>query len=191
MPGQLPQVVIYTDGACLGNPGPGGYGVVLLHGDGRGDRRKELSGGYRRTTNNRMELLAAIVGLQALNAPCAVTLHTDSRYLVDAVTKGWAKRWRANDWMRNKREPALNPDLWTQLLDLCAAPRGHEVRFVWVRGHAGDPENERCDELAQQAARGRNLPADEGYERSACPGVSQKHLPESSELSGRLDERFL
>jgi len=154
---KLKPVTIHTDGACLGNPGPGGYGVVLLH----GKRRKELSGGFRRTTNNRMELMAAIVGLQALKTPCAVTLYTDSRYLVDAITQGWAERWRANGWMRNKREPALNPDLWAELLDLCAQ---HQVEFVWVRGHAGDPENERCDELAQQAARGRDLPAGESYE---------------------------
>ncbi len=158
MPGPLPQVIIYTDGACLGNPGPGGYGVVLLH----DKHRQELSGGYRRTTNNRMELLAAIVGLRALKTPCAVTLYTDSRYLVDAITKGWAARWRANGWMRTRREKALNPDLWEELLDLCAQ---HKVELAWVAGHAGDPENERCDELAQRAARSRGLPPDEGYEQ--------------------------
>lgn len=165
MSDELKKVTIYTDGACIGNPGPGGYGVVLLH----RNRRKELSGGYRRTTNNRMELTAAIVGLRALEGLCAVTLHTDSRYLVDAVTKGWAARWRANGWMRTKRDPALNPDLWAQLLDLCDQ---HQVEFVWVRGHAGDPENERCDQLAWQAARRRGLPPDEGYESAQAPTPS-------------------
>ncbi|MDI9570245.1 MAG: ribonuclease HI [Pseudomonadota bacterium] len=148
------EVTIYTDGGCLGNPGPGGYGVVLIH----GRARKELSGGCRLTTNNRMELTAAIVGLQALKTPCRVTLFTDSQYLVNAMTKGWAQRWRRNGWMRNKLEKALNPDLWEKLLDLCSR---HEVRFVWIRGHAGNPENERCDELSRQAARGENL-GDEG-----------------------------
>ena len=134
------EVQIHTDGACLGNPGPGGYGVVLRY----GDTRKELSGGYLLTTNNRMELLAVIRALEALNQPCQVTLHSDSRYVVDAMAKGWAQKWRANGWQRNKREKAVNPDLWGTLLDLCAQ---HEVEFRWVRGHAGDVENERCDRL--------------------------------------------
>ncbi len=150
------QVTIYTDGGCLGNPGPGGYGVVLLY---KGSR-KELSGGYRLTTNNRMELMAAIKGLEALKEPCAVTLYTDSRYLADAMTKGWARRWQANGWRRNRKEKALNPDLWERLLALCGR---HEVRFVWVKGHAGVRENERCDELSQKAARRPDLPADPGY----------------------------
>ena len=152
------DVTIYTDGACLGNPGPGGYGVVLLY----GRTRKELSGGCRLTTNNRMEITAAIVGLQALTVPCRVTLFTDSQYLANAITKGWARRWQQNGWMRNKSEKALNTDLWEKLLDLC---RRHEVRFVWVRGHAGNPENERCDELSRHAAtRGENLGDDSGCE---------------------------
>lgn len=159
---ELKPVIIYTDGACIGNPGPGGYGVVLLY----RNHRQELSGGFRLTTNNRMELTAAIVGLRALKTRCAVTLHTDSRYLVDAITKGWAERWRANGWWRNKKERALNPDLWEQLLDLCA---WHQVKFVWVRGHAGDPENERCDQLARQAAQGPDLPPDEDYESEQAP----------------------
>lgn len=153
------QVIIYTDGGSLGNPGPGGYAAVLLH---KG-HRKELSGGFRLTTNNRMELMAAIKGLEALKRPCSVTLYTDSRYLVDAMSKGWARRWRANGWRRSKREKALNPDLWERLLDLCDQ---HDVKFVWLRGHAGDPENERCDQLSQQAARQENLPPDPGYEAS-------------------------
>lgn len=152
----LKNVVIYSDGACTGNPGPGGYGTVLLY----NGHRKELSGGYRRTTNNRMEMMAAIAGLESLQQPCRVTLYSDSKYLVDAVTKGWATRWRANGWMRNKKDKAINPDLWQQLLDLCDR---HQVDFKWVKGHAGIPENERCDQLAVSAARQPGLPADEGY----------------------------
>ena len=150
------EVTIHTDGACLGNPGPGGYGVILDH-EGR---RRELSGGYARTTNNRMELLAAIVGLEALTRPCDVTLFSDSRYLVDAVSKGWAVKWRRNGWMRNKREAAVNPDLWERLLTLLEQ---HKAEFRWVRGHSGDPDNERCDALASAAARQGDLPADPGY----------------------------
>jgi ribonuclease HI len=153
----LKNVTIYTDGACTGNPGPGGYGIVLLF-DGH---RKELSGGYKRTTNNRMEMMAVIVGLQSLKEPCAITLYSDSKYVVDAIQKGWAVRWRAKGWMRNKKDKALNPDLWQQLLDLCDQ---HQVEFRWVRGHAGDPENERCDRLAVQAAKQPDLPADQGYQ---------------------------
>ena len=151
-----PDVTIHTDGSCLGNPGPGGYGVIL---DYQGNRR-ELSGGYARTTNNRMELLAAIIGLEALTQPCNVILYSDSRYLVDAVSKGWAVRWRQNGWMRNRREAAVNPDLWERLLDLLAA---HTAEFRWVAGHSGEPNNERCDALANAAARQPDLPADPGY----------------------------
>jgi ribonuclease HI len=153
---RIRHVTIYTDGACLGNPGPGGYGVVLLY---QGHRR-ELSGGYRRTTNNRMEIMAAIVGLEALREKCRVTLFSDSEYLVKAMSKAWAKKWRANGWRRGKREKALNPDLWERLLQLCDH---HEVQFSWVKGHALTPENVRCDELALQAAQQPDLPADEGY----------------------------
>lgn len=156
----LKYVVIYTDGACSGNPGPGGYGVVMLF----GEHRKELSGGFRKTTNNRMELLGAIEGLRALKERCSVKLHTDSQYVVNAIEKGWAAKWRANGWMRNKKEKAVNPDLWEQLLTLC---QQHKVEFVWVKGHAGNKENERCDVLAVAAAQQRNLPADEVYERES------------------------
>lgn len=155
----LPPVTIYTDGACHGNPGPGGYGVVLLS----ATHRKELSGGFRLTTNNRMEIMAALVGLQALLKPCNVTLHTDSRYLVDSMSKGWARRWRAKGWMRTPTERAVNADLWSLMLDVVAT---HEVEFRWVRGHAGNTENERCDALSVAAARGRNLPADVEYEKT-------------------------
>ncbi len=150
------RVTIYTDGACIGNPGPGGYGVVLSD----GPHRKELFGGYRLTTNNRMEIMAAIVGLRALKVRCLVTLYSDSQYLVDSMTKGWVQRWRANGWRRDRKTPALNADLWTQLLDLCTR---HEVTFVWLRGHAGDRENERCDRLSMEAAQQQDLPPDAGY----------------------------
>jgi len=140
----MKKITIYTDGACSGNPGPGGYGVVLIH----NAHRKELSGGEKETTNNRMEVLAAIVALEALNQPCEVALYSDSKYLVDAIEKGWARRWRENNWMRNKKEPALNVDLWERLLPLTDK---HKVSFHWVKGHAGNPENERCDELARGA----------------------------------------
>ncbi|NEP06308.1 MAG: ribonuclease HI [Okeania sp. SIO2C2] len=152
----MPEVTIYTDGACSGNPGPGGYGIVII----TDKQRQELSGGYKLTTNNRMELMAAILGLQTLESACDVTLYTDSKYIVDAITKGWAKRWRANDWKRNKKDKAMNPDLWEKLLDLC---NQHQVEFFWVRGHSGNIENERCDKLAVQASQQPNLPQDSGY----------------------------
>jgi ribonuclease HI len=150
------QIVIYTDGACTGNPGAGGYGAVLID----GMERQEISGGYKLTTNNRMEMMAAIAALQSLSNKSQVILHSDSKYIVDAMELGWAKRWQANDWKRNKKEKAKNPDLWQQLLDLC---QKHRVKFVWVRGHAGIVENERCDRLAVAAARQANLPIDTGY----------------------------
>ena len=151
------KVIIYTDGACSGNPGPGGYGAVLQY----GDSSKELSSGFRKTTNNRMELLAVIEGLTALKRPCDVTVFSDSKYIVDAVNKGWARRWRANGWKRNKRERALNPDLWANLLKLLDH---HDVSLRWVKGHAGNPGNERADALAVAASQGENLAIDEGYE---------------------------
>ena len=153
----LRSVTIYTDGACLGNPGPGGYGAILVY----GNRRKELSGGFRMTTNNRMEIMAAIVALEALKQRCRVALYSDSQYLVNAMRDGWALRWRENNWRRNKREKALNPDLWERLLQAVATC---EVDFRWIRGHAGHPENERCDQLAMAAANGIDLAVDRGYE---------------------------
>jgi ribonuclease HI len=156
----LKQVTLYTDGGCINNPGPGGYGVVLLY----NAHRRELSGGFRYTTNNRMEIYAAIAGLSVLKEPCRVTIYSDSQYLVHAVEKGWARRWRSKGWMRNSKEKAINPDLWEKLLNLCEI---HKVEFKWVRGHAGESENERCDELAKAAASSSGLPEDEGYRVSA------------------------
>lgn len=153
---QRPSIRIYTDGACTGNPGPGGYGVVILN----GGKRRELAGGYDRTTNNRMEMMAVIVGLEELATPANVILYSDSKYIVDAVNKGWAKKWRANKWMRNKYDKALNPDLWDRLLK---AIERHSVDFKWVRGHSGVIENERCDRLATSAAAKPGLPVDRGY----------------------------
>ena len=134
-------VYIFSDGACSGNPGPGGYGVILRC-DGRG---KELSGGAPDTTNNRMELSGVIAGLEALKFPCKVILQTDSRYVVDGIEKGWAKSWQRNNWIKSDKKPALNKDLWERLLGLLEV---HEVSFVWIKGHAGHEENERCDRLA-------------------------------------------
>lgn len=146
----MKKVNIYTDGACSGNPGPGGYGTILEF----NGRRKELSAGYKKTTNNRMELRAVIAGLEALKEPCRVDVYSDSKYVVDAVSKGWAQRWKQNNWMRNKKEKALNPDLWDKLLSLLEK---HSVTMHWVKGHAGHPENERCDRLAVDAASDQNL----------------------------------
>jgi len=153
------QVRIYTDGACLGNPGPGGYGVVLLY----GDRRRELSAGFRRTTNNRMELRAAIEGVLALTRVCPVILFSDSTYVVKAMRDEWAVGWRARGWKKADRQPVANRDLWEWLLTI-SEPLSIEWR--WVRGHAGDKENERCDQLANAAARGKDLQIDVGYEES-------------------------
>ena len=141
----MKKVQIYTDGACRGNPGPGGWGAILVF----GEHKKELSGGEPSTTNNRMELLAAIYALEQLKYPCEVTLTTDSKYLCDAIIKGWAISWKRKGWVRSNKEPAANPDLWERLLRLLEI---HKVEFVWVKGHNGHPFNERCDEMATQAA---------------------------------------
>jgi len=137
----LKKVELFCDGACSGNPGEGGWGTILRY---RG-HEKELSGGEMQTTNNRMELTAVIRGLSSLKEKCEVTVCTDSRYVVDGISLGWARSWRANGWRKKDRKPALNPDLWGELLDLLDK---HEVTFVWIKGHDGHPENERCDKLA-------------------------------------------
>lgn len=152
----MKQVELYTDGACSGNPGPGGYGVILSY----GSREKELSAGYRKTTNNRMELLAVICGLEALKEPCRVTLYSDSKYVVDAITEGWAVTWQKNGWKR-KGGKAQNPDLWEKLLALLDV---HTVTCVWVKGHAENEKNNRCDALAVAASQGEELLADTVYE---------------------------
>ena len=141
----MKHVSIYTDGACRGNPGRGGWGAVLVY----NGVEKELSGGEAMTTNNRMELTAAIEALSALKEPCRVTLTSDSKYLVDAITQGWAESWRARGWKKADKSPALNPDLWEKLLVLLER---HDVEFVWVKGHDGHPYNERCDKLATSFA---------------------------------------
>jgi ribonuclease HI len=148
------EAIIYTDGACIGNPGPGGYGVIII----KGEKREELSGGFRRTTNNRMEMKAAIEGLSKLSEPARVTLYSDSQYLVNGINLGWARQWRIKKYKGKK-----NPDLWEQILQLCER---HDVKFKWVQGHNGQPENERCDQLSVQAALRRGLPADSIYEQT-------------------------
>ncbi len=140
------QVEIFTDGACSGNPGPGGWGAILRY----QGHVKELSGGEKQTTNNRMELTAAIEALKALNKPCHVRLVTDSQYVANGINKGWVYNWMKKGWKKSDNSPVLNPDLWQALLD---ALHGHEVEIIWVRGHAGHPENERCDALAVAAAK--------------------------------------
>ena len=138
---ELKKVYLYTDGACSGNPGPGGWGAVLRF----GTAEKELCGGEKETTNNRMELTAVIMGLSALKEPCEVVLTTDSKYVADGVTKGWAQSWRNNGWRKADKKPALNVDLWEEILQLFEK---HDVKIVWVKGHNGHPENEKCDALA-------------------------------------------
>ena len=145
------EVIIYTDGSARGNPdGPGGYGTILTCVDSKGvEHKKELSNGYKKTTNNRMELMAVIVGLESLNRPCEVKIYTDSQYVVKAFNDHWIDGWIKKGWRRGKNEPVKNVDLWKRLLK---AKEAHQVEFIWVKGHAGHPQNERCDELATTAA---------------------------------------
>ena len=160
------DVTIYTDGAARGNPGPGGYGAVLQYVDGNGNLHvKELSQGYECTTNNRMELLGAIAALEVLKAPCEVTLYSDSQYVVNAFNQHWVDGWLGRGWKNAKKEPVKNIDLWKRLL---AAKAPHRVEFVWVKGHAGHPENERCDQLATSAADGEGRIVDEGFDRAGA-----------------------
>lgn len=151
-------IAVYTDGGCINNPGPGGYGIVIVD----GGMVRERSGGFRLTTNNRMELMACVVALQELSGTeDAVILHSDSSYVVNGMEKGWARGWRARGWRKSDGQVALNADLWAELLKLCESL---PVTFRWVKGHAGNSRNERCDALATAAARGKNLPVDSGYE---------------------------
>lgn len=153
----MQRVIIHTDGSCLGNPGPGGWAAVLAL-DG-GAARRELSGGFRRTTNNRMEIMAVLAALEALKRPCAVELFTDSQYVRNAVEKGWLASWRKKNWLKADKKPVLNADLWQRLVPLLER---HQVRLHWLRGHAGHPENERCDALARARAGSGDLPPDPG-----------------------------
>lgn len=178
----LPRVTMFTDGAASPNPGPGGYAVILI----QNAQRQEITGGFRQTTNNRMELMGAIVGLRALNGKrSAVALHSDSKYVVDMFMGGYAVRWRNSGWCRGKgRDPVRNPDLWAELLVLAEQ---HDVRMEWVRGHADNAANTRCDELAVQARQVRDLPADTGYEALAAgtiPLVRSAPSLQSSSASG-------
>jgi ribonuclease HI len=141
----LKKIDLFTDGACSGNPGVGGFGAILRY----NSKEKELSGGEVSTTNNRMELMAVIIGLSDLKEKCSVTIYSDSKYIIDAVNLNWAKKWKKNGWKRSSGEPALNHDLWEKLLALIER---HETSFIWVKGHSGHPENERCDRLAVEAA---------------------------------------
>lgn len=165
----MTSVTIYTDGACSGNPGPGGYGVLLQS----GKHTRELAQGYRRTTNNRMELLALIKGLELLNRPCEVTLFSDSRYVVDAVEKGWAKSWKARGWKKADKQPAVNADLWDRALKVLEK---HRVKLRWVKGHASNEGNNRCDEIAVAASHSSGLLIDEGYEAAAQQRVQSPGL---------------
>ncbi len=155
----LKHVIIYTDGSCLGNPGSGGWSAILtMKGS---EARKEICGGFSHTTNNRMEILAAVNALALLTEPCEVTLHSDSQYLCNAVQKGWLAGWIRNSWIKSDRKPVKNVDLWMKLVPLL---KTHKVTFKWLRGHAGHAENERCDELARGYAARKDLPDDPGYE---------------------------
>ncbi len=155
----MKEVSIYTDGSCLGNPGRGGYGAILRY----GKHEKELSGGFACTTNNRMEIYAAIAALSILREPCSVTLYSDSKYLVQAMENGWLASWRRNGWKKADKSAVLNVDLWQKLVQVMEM---HKIKFQWVKGHASNPQNNRCDELARTAAAQDGLPPDEVFEAS-------------------------
>jgi Ribonuclease HI len=152
----MKTVTIYTDGACSGNPGPGGFGIVIIY----NDVRRELSGGFKLTTNNRMEIIAVIEALKFLKQPCNVNLYSDSKYVIDAIKKGWIDKWEKNNWYRTKSQKASNIDLWQELLKLLAI---HNVNFIWVKGHNDNKENERCDYLARQFIKTGDLKIDKNY----------------------------
>ena len=175
---ELKKVKIYADGSCFQNPGPGGYGVILEY----GNYHKEISGGFRLTTNNRMEIMGVIAGLQSLKSQCDVTVYTDSQYIVDGMNKGWVERWRANAWQR-KSKLVPNADLWQQLLSAC---HRHVVTFVWIKGHAGDKLNERCDKLSKRAHKEKDLPPDIVYE-GGSPDLGSLDL---TDAGGDLEKGF-
>ncbi len=162
------DIVVYTDGGAINNPGPGGYGIVLVYGKKCGKKLantiREISGGFRLTTNNRMELMACIVALRQLEeVDLPVTLFSDSSYVVNGIRKGWAKKWQKNGWLKADKKPVMNQDLWSELLNLTESLK---ITFHWVKGHAGNPMNERCDKLAVQSAKGGRLSIDTGYEQA-------------------------
>jgi ribonuclease HI len=161
---------IWTDGACIGNPGPGGFGIIFKY----NGQTQAKSGGFSLTTNNRMEIMAAIVALETLKEKAKVVIYSDSQYLVNAMMKGWAKKWKANNWMRTRKDKAINPDLWDRLLQLCDL---HEVEFRWVRGHNSQTENEWCDQLAEAAAHQPDLPVDVGYKSENGLSYTDPSLP--------------
>jgi len=154
----MKHILIYTDGACRGNPGRGGFGTILNY----NGHIKEISAGYSKTTNNRMEILAALVGLEALSEPCKVTVYSDSKYLIDAMSKGWLYGWKKKNWTRGPGKPLKNVDLWKRMDEVI---RKHDITWKWVKGHAGHPENERCDELATTAADKHGNPPDPGFNK--------------------------
>jgi len=157
------EITLYTDGSCHGNPGPGGYAAILIF----GKKKKELTGGYRKTTNNRMELLAAVRGFEALKEPCKVQFYTDSTYVRNGLEKGWAAGWRSRGWKKKDKKMAVNADLWNDLLN---AVDEHTIEYHWVKGHSGNPLNERCDELAnEQSLKANALPKDPGYPEPLIP----------------------
>lgn len=158
----MKNVIIHTDGSCLGNPGPGGWAAVLCLANT--EHRREMCGGFRRTTNNRMEITAVIEALSALKEQCVVEIFTDSQYVSNAITKGWLYNWKRKNWQKKPGQDIPNADLWKRLYALIQA---HEINFNWLRGHDGNPENERCDELAREFAARDNLPPDTGYEKIA------------------------
>ncbi len=164
------RIAVYTDGACKGNPGPGGYGAVILH-EGS---RKELSGGYRLTTNNRMELQSLVAALSALEAPCSLEIYSDSQYLIGGFQKSWVRNWKRNGWLTAAKEPVQNRDLWMKLDALLAR---HSFEFHWVRGHASNVENNRCDELAVRASRAKELMTDDEYEESSKRQSAERAKP--------------
>ena len=181
----MKTVTIYTDGACSGNPGPGGWGAILMY----GEHKKELSGGEKQTTNNRMELTGVIRALEALKEPCVVELYSDSKYVLDALEKGWAKGWKARGWIKSDKKPALNPDLWEVLLNLCDY---HTVNLHWVKGHASNPYNNRCDELAvAQSQKHKQEPCvafDEPKEKK-FPSCENCMLPMQDKCQGSLENK--
>jgi len=158
---KMPEVHIYTDGACSGNPGPGGYGAILKY----GSREKEISGGYRLTTNNRMELTGIIKSLEELRRPCIIKLYSDSKYIIDAFNCGWVDKWIKSGWQRGKKEPVKNKDLWQRLSELAAL---HKITWIWVKGHSSNEFNNRCDKMAVNAYKADNLNRDQVYEDHNC-----------------------